>query len=165
MAAVSDLERALDAYERRAWQEAYDALSACESLTAAQIDLLADSAHWVGRPDETVAAYQRAYELHLADGDGRRAALLGVHDRDLPAARRARARRPTAGSRRALRLLADEDEGPEHGYPLYLEVAASMGSDLEAARAERAGACRTSVGASTTTRWSRWAPSSRAGSW
>ena len=34
---------------------------------------------------------------------------------------------------RALRLLADEDEGPEHGYPLYLEVAALMGSDLEAA--------------------------------
>ena len=68
-------ERALDAYERRAWQEAYDALSACESLTAAQIDLLADSADWVGRPDETIAAYQRAYELHLADGDARRAAL------------------------------------------------------------------------------------------
>ena len=75
MAAVSDLEQALDAYERREWQEAYDALSACESLTAAQIDLLADSAHWVGRPDETIAAYQRAYELHLADGDARRAAL------------------------------------------------------------------------------------------
>ena len=75
----------LDAYERRDWQEAYDALSACASLTAAQIDLLADSAHWVGRPDETVAAYQRAYELHLADGNGSPRRALGVHDRDLPA--------------------------------------------------------------------------------
>ena len=34
---------------------------------------------------------------------------------------------------RAQRLLATEDEGAEHGYPLYLEIARLMGSDLEAA--------------------------------
>ena len=42
-----------------------------------------------------------------------------------------------------MRLLATEDEGAEHGYPLYLEVAALMGSDLDAAgdwRAPDAGA-------------------------
>ena len=65
---------------------------------------------------------------------------------------------------RALRLLADAEEGAEHGYPLYLEVAALMGSDLDAAVRARGG-CRTSVAASTTTRWSRWARSSRAGCW
>jgi DNA-binding CsgD family transcriptional regulator len=34
---------------------------------------------------------------------------------------------------RAQRLLADDDDCVEAGYPLYLEVAALMGSDLEAA--------------------------------
>ena len=34
---------------------------------------------------------------------------------------------------RAQRLLADEAEGAEHGYPLYLEIARLMGPDLDAA--------------------------------
>ena len=126
MAAVSDLQRALDAYERRAWQEAYDALSACESLTAAQIDLLADSAHWVGRPDETIAAYQRAYELHLADGDARRAALSAFMTA-IFLRLQGEGAQADGWQSRALRLLADAEEGAEHGYPLYLEVAALMG--------------------------------------
>jgi DNA-binding NarL/FixJ family response regulator len=134
MAGVPDLEAGLEAYERRAWQEAYDALSACESLSAAQIDLLADSAHWVGRPDETVVAYQRAYELHLADGNGRRAALSAFMTAIFLRLRGDGAQ-ADGWQARALRLLADEDEGPEHGYPLYLEVAALMGRDLEAAGA------------------------------
>lgn len=134
MAAVSDLEQALDAYERRAWQEAYDALSACESLTAAQIDLLADSAHWVGRPDETISAYQHAYELHLADGDARRAALSAFMTA-IFLRLQGEGSQADGWQSRALRLLADAEEGAEHGYPLYLEVAALMGSDLEAAGA------------------------------
>jgi DNA-binding CsgD family transcriptional regulator len=36
---------------------------------------------------------------------------------------------------RAHRLLAGADEGAEHGYPLYLETAMLMGSDLDAALA------------------------------
>jgi DNA-binding NarL/FixJ family response regulator len=36
---------------------------------------------------------------------------------------------------RANRLLADEAEGAEHGYPLFLETARLMGCDLEAAAA------------------------------
>jgi len=47
MAGVQDHERALDAYRRREWQQAYDALSACDQLTASELDLLADSAHWI----------------------------------------------------------------------------------------------------------------------
>ena len=137
MAAVSDLEQALDAYERRAWQEAYDALSACESLTAAQIDLLAESAHWLGRPDEAIGAYQRAYGLHLDAGAGGRPRSRRSCSRSTCGCR-ARLRRPTAGWPRAQRLLAGEDEGAEHGYPLYLQIAALMGSDLDAAARARA---------------------------
>jgi ATP/maltotriose-dependent transcriptional regulator MalT len=129
---VSDLQRALDAFERRAWQEAYEAFSACDALTAAQIDLLAESAHWVGRPDEAVVAYQRAYELHLAEGSDRRAALSAFMTAVFLRLR-GDAAQADGWQSRAMRLLATADEGAEHGYPLYLETAGLMGHDLEAA--------------------------------
>jgi DNA-binding NarL/FixJ family response regulator len=132
MATVQDLDQAIDAYRRRDWQRAYDGLSAAEGLTATQLDMLADSAHWVGRPEETVAAYQRAYELHLAEGEGRRAALSAFMTAVFLRLRGEAA--PADGwVSRALRILAEEAEGAEHGYPLYLEVAGLMGSDLDAA--------------------------------
>jgi ATP/maltotriose-dependent transcriptional regulator MalT len=88
----------------------------------------------VGRPDETVDAYQAAYELHLADGNGRRAALSAFMTAVFLRLRGENAQADGWQSR-ALRILADEAEGAEHGYPLYLEVAGLMGSDLDAAGA------------------------------
>jgi DNA-binding NarL/FixJ family response regulator len=128
------VDRGVDAFARRDWQEAYDALRAADGLTAAQIDLLAETAHWVGRPDEAVEAYQQAYELHLAEGNVRRAALSAFMTAVFLRLRGESA--PADGwQSRAMRLLADEAEGAEHGYPLYLETAALMGRDLEAAGA------------------------------
>jgi DNA-binding NarL/FixJ family response regulator len=125
-------EVALDAYRRRDWQAAYDALRAAPSLTASELDLLADSAHWIGRSDETVDAYERAYELHLAEGDGRRAALSAFMTA-IFVRLRGDAAQADGWQSRAMRLLATAEEGAEHGYPLYLEVARLMGSDLDAA--------------------------------
>jgi DNA-binding CsgD family transcriptional regulator len=127
-------EQGVAAYRGREWQAAYDALSGCDGLSASELDMLADSAHWVGRPDETIDAYQRAYELHLADGEGRRAALSAFMTAVFLRLRGESA--PADGwQSRAMRILADESEGAEHGYPLYLEVAGLMGSDLDAAGA------------------------------
>jgi DNA-binding CsgD family transcriptional regulator len=126
------VERALDAFQRRDWPEAYEALRAADDLSASQVDLLAESAHWVGRPDEAIEAYQRAYELHLADGNRKRAALSAFMTAVFLRLRGESARADGWQSR-AMRLLADEDEGAEHGYPLYLETAGLMGRDLEAA--------------------------------
>ncbi len=134
MSAVQDRERALEAYRRREWQEAYDALAACDALTASDFDVLADSAHWIGLPDETIAAYQRAYELHLADGNARRAALSAFMTA-IFLRLRGEGAMADGWQSRAIRLLADTDEGAEHGYPLYLEVAGLMESDLDAAGA------------------------------
>jgi ATP/maltotriose-dependent transcriptional regulator MalT len=131
---VPDLEQAIAAYRARDWQQAYEGLSAADGLDASQLDMLADSAHWVGRPDETVDAYQRAYERHLADGEGRRAALSAFMTAVFLRLRGEGAQ-ADGWQARAMRILAEEAEGAEHGYPLYLEVAGLMGSDLDAAQA------------------------------
>jgi len=131
---VDVLERGLDAFRRREWQEAYDALRSCDALSAAQIDLLAESAHWIGRPGESIDAYQLAYEAHLADGDPKGAALSAFMTAIFLRLRGDGAQADGWQSR-ALRLLTDEDESAEHGYPLYLEIAGLMGRDLDAAAA------------------------------
>jgi DNA-binding NarL/FixJ family response regulator len=130
---VDGRSRAREAFARRDWREAYDGFRAAGDLTAGDHDALAESAHWLGRVDETVDSYREAHRLHLVAGDVRRAALsafnLAVHVR-----LRGDAAQSDAWQARALRLLDGEDEGAEHGYPLYLEAARLMGVDLDAAR-------------------------------
>ncbi len=132
MGAVDERGRAKAAFDRRAWRTAYDAFQRCEHLGADDHDALAESAHWLGLPDVAIASYGEAYRLHLAAGSPRRAALaafmLAIYLR-----LRGDGAQADGWLARAQRLLADEDEGAEHGYPLYLEVARLMGCDLEAA--------------------------------
>ncbi len=163
MASVQDLERGLAAYERRDWQEAYDVLSACESLTAGQIDLLADSAHWVGRPDETIAAYERAYELHLADGNGRRAALSAFMTAIFL---RLRGEGSQADGWQSARCGSSptRKKAPSTGTRCTWRWPPSWAATSKL-RASRRGGCATSAAASTTRPSSRSARSSRVGSW
>jgi DNA-binding CsgD family transcriptional regulator len=120
------------AFAGRDWLAAYEAFGRCDPLDAEDLDALAESAHWLGRADEVITTYAEAYRLHVEAGTPRRAALsafmLAIYHRvgGEPA--------QSAGwMSRCHRLLADEEEGAEHGYPLYLEVAGLMGSDLEGA--------------------------------
>jgi DNA-binding CsgD family transcriptional regulator len=130
---VDGRSRARDAFARRDWQAAYEGFRAAADLGAEDHDALAESAHWLGRPSEVVDSYREAHRLHLAAGARRRAALsafnLAVYLRLGGDGAQA-----DAWQARALRLLESEDEGPEHGYPLYLETARLMGVDLDAAR-------------------------------
>ncbi len=113
---VDRVQRRLDAFDRRQWQEAYDALRSCDALSATQIDRLAEAAHWIGRPSESIDAYQRAYEVHLADGNVKGAALSAFMTAVFLRLR-GDGSQADGWQARALRLLTDEDEGAEHGYP------------------------------------------------
>lgn len=108
-----------EAVVRRDWEAAFDAFAACDELTADDHDELADCAHWLGRPDEVIAGYTTAYRAHLDDGNRPRAALsafmLAIHQRIQGEGAQA-----DGWLARAQRLLADEEECVEHGYPLYL---------------------------------------------
>jgi ATP/maltotriose-dependent transcriptional regulator MalT len=134
MTDVDSAAAAREAFERRDWQAAYDSFRSlpAEALAPADHHSLAEAAHWVGRSDEAIESYQAAYRAHLDAGEGRRAAqsafLTAIHLR-----LRGEGSQADGWMARAHRVLADEPEGAEHGYPLYLETAALMGQDLDAA--------------------------------
>jgi len=129
---VDDRARAHEAFGLREWQVAYDAFGACDALDATDLDALGECAHWLGRADEVIEAYTEAYRLHVEAAAPRRAALsafmLAIYMR-----LKGEGVQADGWLARAQRLLAEEAEGAEHGYPLYLETARLMGSDLEAA--------------------------------
>jgi len=124
--------QARDAFNRRAWQDAYDGFRACDTLDAADHDALAESAHWLGLPEQVIESYGDAYRLHVEAGEPAQASfsafMLAVYHRI-----RGEAAQSNAWLARAQRLLADTPESAEHGYPLYLRTAELMGADLEAA--------------------------------
>jgi DNA-binding CsgD family transcriptional regulator len=132
---VDAVGRAHAAFAARDWATAYAEFRACEQLDADDYDVLGETAHWLGLPEDAIAAYTEAYQRHAGDGGERKAALsafmLAIH-------LRLRGERAQADGwlARAQRLLANADEGPEHGYPLYLEIARLMGEDLTAATGE-----------------------------
>jgi DNA-binding CsgD family transcriptional regulator len=125
-------EQGHEAFRRREWQAAYDTFAACDVLDADDYDAFAESAHWLGRAGEVIRHYNEAYRLHVEAGQPRRAAysafMLAIYHR-----LQGEGAQADGWQARAQRLLADADEGPEHGYPLYLETAALMGQDLDAA--------------------------------
>jgi ATP/maltotriose-dependent transcriptional regulator MalT len=130
---VDRCEEARAAFERRDWTAAYDGFRACDELDAGDLDALAESAHWLGHAQEAIEAYREASQRHLADGAERRAAFsafnLAIYLR--LTGQGAQADGWLARSQRL--LAAASEEGAEHGYPLYLETAALMGVDLDAA--------------------------------
>jgi DNA-binding SARP family transcriptional activator len=100
------------------WQEAFDLFSAAdrrEGLGGEDLDALAEAAFWLGRPHESHVARQRAHGTFLAEGQPRRAAMTAIV---LSVNFGARRRFSVAGGwfQRAQRLLAEEPEGPEHGF-------------------------------------------------
>lgn len=125
-------DSAREAFRGRQWQAAWDAFEACDDLDGDDLDMRAETAHWLGRASDVITSYTDAYRAHVQDGAPRRAALsafmLAVYQRI-----RGESAQADAWLARAQRLLAEEDESAEHGYPLYLRTAALMGSDLDAA--------------------------------
>ncbi len=83
--AAQELERGRTSFERRAWFDAYTALSEAdrvEPLEAPDLDLLATAASLIGRMDEYLALLERAHLAHVERGDNlaaaRNAGWLGM---------------------------------------------------------------------------------------
>ena len=71
MGVVDDLARAREAYERREWVTAYDALSDLDhaALDADDFARLSMTAYLLGRKNDCVQAMQRAFQAHLDAGE------------------------------------------------------------------------------------------------
>jgi ATP/maltotriose-dependent transcriptional regulator MalT len=85
MDAIAELDRGREAYARRAWLDAYAALSQAdeaESLGADDLELLATSAAMAGRTDAYLTLLERLHHQHLGAGRALRAAraafMLGM---------------------------------------------------------------------------------------
>ncbi|MBJ8343478.1 helix-turn-helix transcriptional regulator [Antrihabitans sp. YC2-6] len=119
MGVVEDLLQARDAYERREWLQAYDALSRLGddgSADGADLVKLATAAYLTGRKNDCVQALQRAYQLHVDAGD----ALAAIRCAFWLATVLATTGEPAIGggwAARGQRLLDDvPDDVVERGY-------------------------------------------------
>ena len=119
---VDPLESGREAYARRAWPEAHRLLREADSegrLEPDDLEALAKSAWWIGDSTGSIAAFERAYALHLERGNRSMAAMMALTLRREYGAR-------LAGSvgqawlHRAEHLLEGEEEAVAHGY---LEIA------------------------------------------
>ena len=82
MADVTDaIARGREAFEQRAWRDAFESLSQGDSesaLGAADLELLATAAYMLGRDDGYVAGLERAHQAHLEAGANLPAARCAV---------------------------------------------------------------------------------------
>jgi DNA-binding CsgD family transcriptional regulator len=120
---LDTLNHGRESYRRRAWAAAYQSLSLADQATplgVEDLELLATSAHLVGRDDEFVRVLDRAHHAHLHAGAGVHAARcafwVGLH-----LLLRGETGRATGWLARAQRLLEHRD-CVEQGY-LLLPVA------------------------------------------
>jgi DNA-binding CsgD family transcriptional regulator len=127
--------RGRSAYQRRAWADAYDALSqAGATLEADDVERLAWSAQLSGRDEATIEALERLHQLRLDAGEPLRAARAAfwVAMRAFSLGDAARA---SGWLARAQRLVDKEGDCVERGYlklPAVLRFTAA--GDLTAAR-------------------------------
>lgn len=132
-----------EALERHAWTEAFQSLSQADiagDLSAADLEALAEAAHWAGELDVTLDALERAYRSYMDAGIPCRAASIAM--------RLARfyndklARSVSAGWRaRAERLLEGQPDCVEQGYLAMFQAMLALGEgkiERMHERAERA---------------------------
>jgi DNA-binding CsgD family transcriptional regulator len=116
-----ELERGRESYARRAWMDAYIALSEADRaapLGAEDLEMLATSAYMLGRDDDCLGGLERAYQVYLGTGEALRAVRcafwLGIN-----LILRGEMGRATGWLARAQRLVEREtDDCVERGYLL-----------------------------------------------
>jgi class 3 adenylate cyclase len=112
------LEAGRAAHATHAWHEAYDLLSSADArapLGAEDLRRLTEAAWWTSRPDETIAAAERAFAVSSASGDMPLAALTAL---DLAAyhGHQLASSISRGWTSRAERLLQDAPDCAAHGY-------------------------------------------------
>jgi DNA-binding CsgD family transcriptional regulator len=136
---TDELERARDAYRRRAWRDAYDLLSAADAvaaLSAGDLELLATASHLVDDEACALAALERAHRAHVEADERLRAARCAFW-MGLFLLLRGETGRATGWLGRSQRLIeAEPSECVERGYLLLPAAEQQLGSgDGEAAHA------------------------------
>jgi class 3 adenylate cyclase len=129
------------AASRRDWKEAYDLLSTVgDSLSAADLELLADAAFWSVRLDESLALRERAYKAFLDEGNGLHAGGIAIR-LALDYLGKSQSALFSGWQARAERLLAEEQEAVEHGQAALVRAVAALWAgqlDESLSQAERA---------------------------
>lgn len=126
--APEPLRAARDAFRRHDWSGAFEHYRAAGEVLDLDADdafALAESAWWWGEIDAALEAWEQAHDRYRRDGQARRAAMSAM----FIAAHSMTRGDAAAGSgwmSRVHRLLSDEPEGPEHGYPIYFEIFGAM---------------------------------------
>jgi class 3 adenylate cyclase len=118
MTDADTLERAREALEAHAWQDAYEDLAsvaAREDLDGENLERLAEAAWWSAHPAESIDAFERAYAAYVAEGNPRRAAFAALR-LVFEHADRIELALSNGWLRRARRLLADQPDCVEQGY-------------------------------------------------
>jgi DNA-binding CsgD family transcriptional regulator len=114
---IDQLAHGRACYERRAWSDAYDALSSADHaapLDVDDLDRLATAAYLTGREVEFLRIVERLYRAHVASGDLPRAARCTFW-LAITCLLRGESGRSNAWTARGQRLVAD-DGSVEGGY-------------------------------------------------
>jgi DNA-binding CsgD family transcriptional regulator len=123
--ATGALDRARDAYGRRAWLEAYEAFTRADEhqpLETEDLELLAMTSLMLGRDDNAVATFERAHHRYLDSGEPLRAVRMATWI-GMNLYFRGAVGLATGWIGRARRLLDREPgESVEHGYLLIPAV-------------------------------------------
>lgn len=137
----NSLQAGRDAIKRRAWREAFDFLNSANAsaeLPPEDLENLARAAYCVGRFQDYIDAYERAYTKYVQRGSSSPAARIAVLLSAGFAARQAKS--VAAGWRnRAERILEHEPESQGHGYLSWVRIRAALGQGDLAGAAETAG--------------------------
>ncbi len=118
-------------------ERAFETLSnahAMRALPAEDVERLAESAWWIGRVDDCIAAHERAYAAYMDEGTPRRAAIVAVRLAEDFINRQAK----SIGNgwlKRAERLLQDVPECLEHGVLLRLHAVLALESEANVDKA------------------------------
>src|SRR5216683_722591 len=130
-AGEEEREAGRTAFARHSWREAFETLSnaqAMRALSAEDVERLAESAWWIGRVDDSIAAHERAYAAYMDQGTPRRAATVAVRLAEDFFNRQAK----SIGNgwlKRAERLLQDVRECLEHAVLLRLHAVLALESE------------------------------------
>ena len=117
-------EAARGAFARHAWREAFETFTqaqAVQALAVEDVERLAESAWWIGRIDECIAARERAYAVYVDRKATRPAAAVAVRLAEDFFRRQAKSL-GNGWLKRAERLLQDVPECAEHGGLLRLHA-------------------------------------------
>jgi len=117
------IDRAQDALDRHAWDQAYEILTSVDGegrLSGRGLRLLADACYWTGHPDDTIEALERAYESFLDEGDRAEAAMTAFRLAEQHGMRMSLPQAQGWGQK-AFHLAGEDPSWPVHGWLHWMQ--------------------------------------------